>query len=235
MAITYANARYAPPLPLIEAHADAWSRIGAPGAFFTASERTALVAESRHALECRLCERRRASLSPFTFDGDHDVATDLPLPAVELAHRLASDPGRLTRRWFDGLRRAGLDVRAYVEAASVVATAVVVDTLHRALGLNAPALPSPRDGAPSGVWNDATRDEGAWVPIAPRPSDEPTATRLPAVPNIARALSLVPDAFALFFRAFGPHYRLTGGQFAIGRPQVEFVAARVSALNQCFY
>jgi|SRR5262245_7596799 len=235
MTIDYANARYAPPATLIEAHSDAWSRIGAAGGFWSAAERVAFVAESRRALDCALCNQRGASLSPYTVEGEHDCISSLPRAAVELCHRLTTDPGRLTRRWFEGLLTTGLDARHYVDAVSVIASSIVIDGLHRMLGVALPSLPRPRSGAPSGVSSAAARDEGAWVPIEPRATAEPTDTRLPAVPNILRALSLVPDAVALFFRTFMPHYRLSGGNFAISRPEIEFVAARVSALNQCFY
>lgn len=235
MGIDYGNARYAPPARLIEAHADAWSRIGHAGAFWSAAERVAFVAESRRALACTLCERRRAAVSPFTVHGGHDAASESPTSAVELSHRLATDPGRLTRRWFEGLLAAGLDAKRYVEAVSVITSSVIIDTLHRALGVDPPALPELHDGTPSGVFDPAARDEGAWLPMTPRASAAAAQTRLPAVPNILRALSLVPDAVALFFKVFAPHYRLSGGNFALRRVEIEFVAARVSALNQCFY
>jgi hypothetical protein len=234
MTIDYANSRYAVPPALVEAHADAWSRIAGPGAFWTGEQRVALACESRRALDCELCDRRRQSLSPFAVDGSHHGSGVLGEQAIDVAHRLVNDPGRLTRRWFDSTV-AGLTVEGYVEAVSVVATAVIIDTLHHAVGLEPPRLPQPLSGAPTGVFNPNARDEGAWVPIEPRGSDAPTETHLPAVPNIARSMSRVPDAVALFFRAFMPHYRLKGLRFAISQAEAEFVAARVSALNQCFY
>jgi hypothetical protein len=234
MTIDYANSRYAVPVALVEAHRDAWSRIGAPGALWTGKQRIALVRESRRALDCDLCNRRRESPSPFTMGGTHRGGDTLGEQAVDLVHRLVNDPGRLTRRWFDSTS-ASLTVEGYVEAVSVVATAVVIDTLHRALGLEPPRLPRTSSGAPSGVFNPNVRDEGAWVPMEPRASDTPIETHLPAVPNIARSMSRVPAAVALFFRAFSPHYKLKGLDFAISQAEAEFVAARVSALNQCFY
>jgi hypothetical protein len=234
MTIDYADSRYRVPPALVEAHADAWSRVGAPGAFWTGEQRVALVRESRRALDCDLCNQRRASPSPFAVGGTHRGGDTLGQHAVDLVHRLVTDPGRLTRRWFDSTV-AGLTVEGYVEAVSVIATAVIIDTLHRALGLALPNLPRPSGGAPTGVFNPNVRDEGAWVPIEPRISDAPTETHLPAVPNIARSMSRVPGAVALFFRAFRPHYQLQGLDFAISQAEAEFVAARVSALNQCFY
>ena len=66
-------------------------------------------------------------------------------------------------------------------------------------------------------------------------SQELTDTGMPAVPNIARSLGLVPGAVALFFGTFRPHYALQDIPLAISQAQAEFIAARVSALNQCFY
>lgn len=233
--ITYAGTTSLPRPALIDAHADAWSRIGAPGAFFSGLDRAAIVAEARHARGCRLCNRRRSALSPNAVEGRHDSAANLADVVIDVVHRLTTDPGRLTRRWFEGLRPRGLADDAYVEVVSLVATSVIIDTLHFALGLDAPPLPDVRVGAPSGVRNPDVGDEGAWLPLAPRTSDAVTATRMPAVPNIRRAMSLVPDAVALFFGAFMPHYRLVGLDFAISQAEAEYVASRVSALNQCFY
>lgn len=235
MTIDYRGARYRPHATLVQAHADAWARIAEPGAFLDGVQRVALIAESRRALGCDSCERQRRSLSPFAIDVRHDAADDLSEPAVELAHRLASDPGRLTRRWFGRVIDAGLSVGGYVEAVSVIAASVVIDTLHRALGVAVPELPAVRPGTPSGRYERNVADEGAWVALRPRDSDTPTDTGLPRVPNIARALSFVPDAVALFFGVFAPHYRLTDLGFAISQPEAEYVAARVSMLNQCLY
>ena len=48
-------------------------------------------------------------------------------------------------------------------------------------------------------------------------------------------MGLVPDAVALFFGAFRPHYALKDIPLSISQTQAEFVASRVSALNDCFY
>ncbi len=39
----------------------------------------------------------------------------------------------------------------------------------------------------------------------------------------------------LFFDAFRAHYTIYDFEVTLTRPQMELVAARVSALNQCFY
>ena len=47
---------------------------------------------------------------------------------------------------------------------------------------------------------------------------------------------LVPSALKLFFDTFNPSYYMRpNAAFSISRPQVELVASRVSAVNECFY
>ena len=46
----------------------------------------------------------------------------------------------------------------------------------------------------------------------------------------------MPSASRLFFETFSRSYYIQPDvHFAIGRRQVELVASRVSAVNQCFY
>ena len=181
-----------------------------------------------------MCSARKAALSPFAITGSHDGDSSLPDAANDFIHRLISDPGRLTHSMFEAVLDAGISQTAYVEMVSVVASSVIVDTLHLALGLEIPELPRPLPGAPRGDYNHDAVDAGAWVPITHAPSDV-ASSGLPSVPNIARALGLVPGAVALFFTTFRPHYALENIPLDISQAQAEFVAARVSALNECFY
>jgi hypothetical protein len=219
---------------LREAHQQTWRQIGSPGDAWGAAARINMVRAARDALECRLCARRKAALSPMLHGGAHDGTAVLPEAAIDFIHRLVSDPGRLTKSVFDQVTTSGITPAAYVEMVSVVTSSVIIDTLHQALGYPRPALPSPLDGEPSGELNMQTVDVGAWVPVADAPADV-AATGLPTVPNIVRAMGLVPGAVALFFGTFRPHYALRDIPLSISQAQAEFVAARVSALNECFY
>ena len=73
------------------------------------------------------------------------------------------------------------------------------------------------------------------VPLTRVDDRTATVTGLPGAPNIARSMGSVPSAVALFFTAFRGHYALRDIPLAVSQPQAEFVASRVSALNQCFY
>lgn len=218
---------------LRDSHAEAWATIGSPGDFFTARDRVEMVRVAREAATCDLCLDRRAALSPNAVEGHHNVRSSLPDVVVDMIHRIRSDPGRLTRSWFDNVV-SEISRQEYVEIVSVINSSVIIDTLHNSLGLGVPQLPIQQQGRPRRSYNEEAVEDGAWVPILA--ADQTMAdTGLPRVPNIARSLGLVPSALDLFFKTFRPHYALKDIQLSISQAQAEFVASRVSAMNECFY
>ena len=218
---------------LREQHALAWRTIASPGDFFSGEERVEMVRTARDALECRYCADRKSALSPSAVRGQHDSGSFLDDVVVDMIHRIRTDPGRLTHSWFQDVTQT-VSQPEYVEIVSVVTSSVIIDTLHNALGLGRPVVAEPQDGEPRRQFNTDTVDEGAWLPMLAAPRDM-SDTGLPQVPNIARALGLVPSALDLFFTTFRPHYALKDIELSISQAQAEFVAARVSALNECFY
>lgn len=235
-----------PGAELRDAHRALWAHLRTPGSWWTGSQRLALAAESRAAENCPLCRSRREALSPNTVTGRHLSGERLDDAAVEVAHRLRTDPGRLSRAWYERLRADGLDEGAYVEAVAVVAMTAGADAFARALGVAPFALPEPRAGEPSRYRPATARPHGAWVAtVAAADADGSEADLYggaPLAPNIASALSLVPDEARMLARLGAAHYLPiehvpdpTFRRGALDRPQMELVAARVSALNQCFY
>ena len=213
-------------------HAQAMQQIAQPGAFFSGTERLEMVRVAREALDCELCRTRKAALSP-NIEGRHDGPGNLEDVVVEVVHRIRTDPGRISKGWFDRIM-GYLSKPQYVEIVSVVASSVIVDTLHNALGQGVPTLPVPSRGRPTQEINRDAVEDGAWVPIL-EVTNGPTETNQPSTWNITRALGLVPSALELFFTTFRPHYALQDIHLSISQAQAEFVAARVSALNECFY
>jgi hypothetical protein len=221
----------------------AWERLAAPGAWWTGAEKVAIAAEVRAARVCPLCQERKAALSPHAVAGEHAASDALPAAAVEATHRIATDPARLTRAWYEKTLAAGLSDAHYVELLGVVVTVVNLDALHRALGVVPEPLPVPRAGEPSRE-RPAAAQEGAWVPLLALDSAEGRALfgGRPRVPNVARALSLVPDAVRQLNELSDVHY-LPMDQVMdprarmrhLSRAQMELIAGRVSALNECFY
>ena len=225
------------------AHRKAWDRLAAPGAWWTGAEKVAIAAEVRAARGCALCRERKAALSPHAVAGEHAASGALPAAAVEAAHRIATDPGRLTHAWYENTLAAGLSDAHYVELLGVVVAVVNLDALHRALGAPPEPLPVPRAGEPSRMRPPAAL-EGAWVPLLALDSAEARVLfeGRPRVPNVIRALSLVPDAVRQLKELSEVHYLPMDDVMDprahmrdLTRAQMELVAGRVSALNECFY
>lgn len=219
-----------------------------PGTWWSGPERVAIAAEVRRARDCRLCRARKASLSPAHVAGVHDVDathTILPAAAVEAAHRLATDAARIGARWVTDAAAGPLGEERYVELLSIVAIETALATFDRALGRRPAPLPAPEPGPPTALRPAGARRDLAWVAtVAPEhvAPGEPNPYPLHGDKNIHRALSLVPQAVIDFFdldvelylkdheiRDFAREYR------AITHAQIELIAARVSAINQCFY
>jgi len=183
-----------------------WDRMANPGSTWTGAERVALAAAARS-------------------EGADDSA--LPDAAVVAAARIYHHPASPTREWVEATSDT-LGVARYVELVGVVARLAAVDGFHRALGLTLEPLPEPVGGDPTGEIDDRARAGAAWVPMVGGSS-------------IVGALSIVPPEAVAQEQLHGPMY-LTYPQMGdvdfrrgLHRSQIELVAARASALNECFY
>jgi hypothetical protein len=244
-ALDYAAAPYPVRADILAAHRRAWQRLARPGRWWSGAERLAIAREVRHAPACAYCRTAAAALSPFAVDGAHDALADLPAAAVDAVHRIRNDASRLSESWYRGLLSQGLSEGQYVELIGVLATVLAVDEFCRALGLPPFPLPAPEPGAPTRRRPAGARQNLAWVPtLAPEDvaKDDPDLYAGLAGVNIHRALSLVPEEVIGFFdldtalylpdaalRDFGREYR------DLTHAQIEFLAARISALNRCVY
>jgi alkylhydroperoxidase family enzyme len=229
---------------LAQAHARALARIGVPGTWWTGAERVGIAEEARAATGCSLCSRRRDVLAPGFISGSHERVSELPGPVVDAVHRVAVDPGRISETDYKTWQEACSDAH-YVELVGVVSQMAAIDTLAVALGHPLPELPAPSPGAPSRRRSSA-RQSVAWVPMLPsggRDQDSMAQYGGASTPHVARALSLVPDEVRALSRLSSvqyvhgpnvPNVSVDGGR-ALSRTQMELVAARVSALNECFY
>ena len=230
---------------LVEAHERAWAAIAAPGTWLTGERRVAVAAEIRHARGCAHCARIGSALSPAAVEGEHDSLGALGAAEVELIHRVVSDPGRLSEAWAQAVLSRGLTEGEYVEIVGIVAMVMILDTCARALGAPERSLPAPEAGAPTRYRPPGARTRAAWLPLV-EPEDAVDADG-PMYPSpkagyIYRGLSLVPQSLRDYWSLANCHY--LPGQYvyrfdqsirAISRPQVEILAARVSAMHQCVY
>lgn len=248
MAIDFETAQFPVRDDLAGVMIDAWERLAGPGTWWSGRERLDIAAETRHALDCEYCAACKGSVAPFSVEGAHDHPNVLPLPVIEAVHRIVNDSGRLTPAWFQKILDAGLAECAYVEMVGVIVNVTAVDTFYRGLGLPLAPLPEPLPGEPSRIVPEGAERKFAWVrTVSPKKATGALAEAwFPGgeqryVPHVHQALSLVP-AEAIAFRALGgatyldtPGLNDTTVGRAISRPQIELVASRMAALNQCFY
>ncbi len=226
-----------PVRPEIEAaHREIWAALGRPGTWWTSAQRIGIAREARRARAAR-------GLAPAV---DAPVEPTLPEVAVEAARRIGGDPASLDEGWFGSVRDRLSDAE-YVELAAIVVQTVSVDVFCRGLGVPLHAYPSPTAGEPSCERPATAVEEEAWVPTVP--SGEPGGEVAQALygghqmPNVIRALSLVPADAGLAIRQCEAQYleipQVIDAGFEPGRglsrAQIELIAGRVSAINECFY
>jgi hypothetical protein len=227
------------------AHTRFWKRLASSGAWWTGPERVAIAAEVRHARHCALCQARKAALTPTAIVGQHDHLGALSNVAVDVIHRVVTDPGRLSRKWFQETMAAGLSAEQYVELLGTLVAMVSIDSFCRGIGVPIHPLPTPQPGAPSQNRPPGATQEDAWVPMIPVDRAIGAEADLyggQAVGNVVRALSLVPDEVRTLYDLSAAHYlpmeQVRDPSAAAGtlnRMQIELLAGRVSALRQCFY
>ena len=202
-------------------HVDAWAQLGQPGTWWTGVERLAIAARARRAFVSR-------ATPPWLRDLP-DVADGLDQRTTRIVDKVALDAGAIDRDWASS---AIDDVGdgAYVELIAVASTVVMIDIHAEAIGVERVPFPPAIDGEPSRTRSDGLGEIGAHVLVL-----EPFPFA-----NVARALSLVPDANTLFRTVSVPAYSAPGfdqlqWDTPLTRPQVELIASRVAALNECFY
>ena len=133
----------------------------------------------------------------------------------------------------------------FVECVGVLATVLAVDRFCDALGRPRHPLPAPRPGAPARRRPAPAKAGLARVPlVAPEDVDETCAGLYAGLSgaHIHRALSLVPAEVRGFFdldaEMYLPDAKLRDFDDeprALTHAQLELLAARVSALNRCYY
>lgn len=224
---------------------EAWNRLAQPGTWWSGFERIAIAAEVRNADSCKLCGQRKAALSPYTVQGEHDTGSKLPADALEAIHRLKTDAGRITEKWVRGIVDGPLGEERYVEIVAIVATVTALDTFDRSLGRTLQELPQPVAGEPTRIRPAGAKRDIAWVATLD-PANMMAGDLNPFIvhgdKNIHRGVSLVPQEVFNFFdldvelylrdeeiRDFDTEYR------AISHAQIELIAARASSINACFY
>jgi hypothetical protein len=245
--VSYQDAQYAVRDDFADSHTRYWTRLTQPGAWFTSQQRIDIAKEVRAARVCKLCGERKEALSPSAVSGDHDHASELSPLMIDVVHRITTDAARLSEVWYQQVLADGLSEGEYIEVVGTVVAMVSIDSFAIGIGVPLRKLPAAGTGIPSGYTPPRIeRGSDAWVPMVPADnSDTPEADLWVAgrTGNVIRAMSLVPDEVRTLGELSGAHYLphklvreagVDAGR-ALNRSQIEIVAGRVSALNECFY
>lgn len=206
-----------------------WQVIASPGRWWTGAERVEIARIGRAARD-------------FEAVGSET----LPEPAVYAIQKLVVDNANLNREWYEEIISSeGMTEDRYVELVAVVVHALSIDEFHRALGLELEPLPQPISGDPTCERPAEAEQRSSWPPIVPKaglnPGDEMLYGPMEWGANVISALSLIPENVRWLHDLSEGHYlsfaemRQPDPLRAISRPQIELIAARVSALNECFY
>jgi len=218
------------------AHRRSWQMLAAPGEWWTGAERISIAAE---------CRRASAMVDGLPDPGAGPAT--LPEAAVYAIHKLIGDLPNVTREWYDETISAeGMSDAHYIELLGVVVHIWSVDEFHRALEIELEPLPDPLPGEPTQIRPTGAKAHGSWPPtVWPDDLDERDADiygGADRAANVRAAMSLHPDSVRWLSDLFDAHYlswiEIQDVQEpfrVLTRPQRELVAARVSALNECFY
>ncbi len=238
----YGDSEYPVDEALQAIHEAQLDSLGGPGVWFTGSQRVALVEEVRAArIEAGVQETVGAP-APVS-DG-----ADLSDTAKHVAREAALSPGTFVREFYEEAVRDGLTDAEYVEIVGIVGRLVNFDVVARGLGIGPRAIGVSGGDNPSRRRPHTAIAEGAWVDTVPAgPSGGDAAREMygdaKMVSFIFRGMSLAPSENLAHMELDEAQY-LPARHFAefdyqqhegLTRPQVEVVAGRVSAINECFY
>ncbi|MEM7324731.1 MAG: hypothetical protein AAF531_16705 [Actinomycetota bacterium] len=187
---------------------NAWRNLTSAGPSLTAAERVAVI------------EIARAAWA----GGPHPIDD----PLQEAAHWLAADAGGLTGEVVEEFESRGLDRFRYLEVVGVVARLANVDFYMRGIGGALPVAIAADDNPPTGDRAPEAELTDGWVP-ALGPLMAPFS--LDALPAEGDALRAIHEPMYIDMTEIG------NGGYAdeLTKAQIEYIAARTSYLNECFY
>ena len=171
----------------------------------------------------------------------------LPNAVTNIVKHIAITPKDLDKKFYDKAMNDGISDGEYVEIVGIVSRLTSLDVFARGIGVPLRNLPNAQKKAPTRVRPIEAIKELAWAPTIPNGAEggelgNNLYGNMPK-PYIVRALSMVPDELKA-------HMELEKVQYSrmdkvldfsythhkgLNRSQVELVAGRISAINECFF
>lgn len=216
---------------LVAAQEAAWRHVTSPGASWSAVERAAIAETAIAALD------DIDPLPPWVSPTAAGRATPgdefLTKVVIDAVYRISRHASSLTDGWYGAQLDRGLDPVAYVEMVGVVVAVAAVDGFFRAAGLQRPPLPAAVVGEPTGRHPPVETATLNWVPVAV-PADRTAA--------VVQGLSAAPEEWDNVARLHAAQYIPVDemgepgwSRGTLSRSDMELVAARLSAVRECFY
>lgn len=193
-----------------EAIARAWTDLTGPGALLTAAERQQAIRDARAAWA--------GASGPNPVSG----------VAGEAAHWLAVDAEGLRADMVTDFADRGLDRLRYLEIVGVVARLSNVDFYVRSLGAAELELPGPSPDPPSGRLHPEAAITNMWVPTV---GDTYAPHVVDALPDEGHAVRDLHEPMYVPMSSVGDPTHAD----VLSKSQIEYLAARTSYLNECFY
>lgn len=216
---------------LLEAQAAAWRHVTSSGASWTGAERRAMAQTAIAALDDT--DPLPPWVSPTSVG--RCIPGDLVLPAVvvDAVYRIARHASTLTEAWYQDQLERGIDEYKYVEMVGVVVAVAAVDGFFRSAGLERPLLPEAVAGEAHSRHPHVEPATLNWVPVA-APADRAAA--------VVQGLSAAPAEWDNVCRLAAAQYipvdemgELGWSRGTLSRGEMELVAARLSAVRECFF
>lgn len=202
-----------------------WDHLGTSGSWWTGAQRLAIAKEARSSAPRPLWDKA-PPLDSFSDEYDGSL-TYFEKAVVE---RVTVEPSSIDLRTYQEIiSKIGED--KYAELAAVVSQIVPIDHLHDALGVQREELPPVSDTPISQERPEDLVYDVGFLPTLPSEGLPHVAVALSlALADNARRMLLVRSMYSgrSFEDMVWTHRNLS-------RPQIELVAARTSALNECFY
>jgi hypothetical protein len=188
----------------------AWANLETSGPTLDSAQRISVIAGARRAWA--------GAEAPDTTD---DVIG-------EASFWLAVDAEGITQDLIADFERRGLSRFSYLEIVGVIARLSNVDWYLRGIGASVPTLPQPDASMPTGRIAADAGITDSWVPMLGNASAPHT---LDALPDEGDALRDLHEPMYVDMRSI-EDWTLSD---ELSRVQIEFLAARTSFLNECFY
>ena len=210
---------------IIQSFGIIWDHLGESGAWWTGAQRIAIAEEVRISAPRPLWDK-----APHLGSFSDEVDGQLTYFEKGIVERVTVEPSSIDLETYQEIiSRIGED--KYAELAAVVSQVVPIDHLHDALGIEREQLPPVNDTATTMERPEDLVYDVGFLPTLPTDGLPHVAVALSlALADNARRMLLVRSMYSgqSFEEMVWTHRNLS-------RPQIELVAARTSALNECFY